>query len=94
MSYFGGFRMPDGLEYAESGRDAFSALERDPCSAEATSGWSISIGRDSWRTRVDARSRMRADGGSFFLDAELRAWAGDELVYERRFETTIPRDLG
>jgi putative CocE/NonD family hydrolase len=94
MSYFGGFRMPDGLEYAESGRDAFSALEFDPCSAEAASAWEISIGRGDWRTRVGARARMRADADSFFLDAELRAWDGDELVYERRFETKIPRDLG
>jgi hypothetical protein len=94
MSYFGGFRMPDGLEYREHGRDGFSALEHDPCSTEAESAWGISIGRGDWRTRVDARSRMRADGGSFFLEAELRAWDGDELVYERRFETAIPRDLG
>jgi hypothetical protein len=94
MSYFGGFRMPDGLEYAESGSDAFSALEHDPCSAGAASQWEISIGRGDWRTRVDARSQMRADSDSFFLTAELRAWDGDDLVYERRFETAIPRDLG
>jgi hypothetical protein len=37
---------------------------------------------------------MRADADSFFLAAELRAFEGDELVYERRFETTVPRDLG
>jgi hypothetical protein len=43
---------------------------------------------------VDARSQMRADSDSFFLTAELRAWDGDDLVYERRFETAIPRDLG
>jgi uncharacterized protein len=94
MSYFGGFRMPDGLEYREQGRDGFSVFEHDPCSAESESAWGISIGRGDWHTRVDARSRMRADGGSFFLEAELRAWDGDELVYERRFETAIPRDLG
>jgi hypothetical protein len=37
---------------------------------------------------------MRADGDSFFLEAELRAFDGDALVYERHFETTVPRDLG
>jgi putative CocE/NonD family hydrolase len=94
MSYFGGFRLPDGLEYTERGSDRFAALEHDPCSAEAASQWEISIGRRDWRTRVAARSSMRADADSFFLAAELRAFEGDELVYERRFETTVPRDLG
>ncbi len=94
MSYFGGFRLPDGLEYGETGSDRFSALERDPLSAETASVWEISIGRGDWRTRVDAHTRMWADAGSFYLTAELRAWDGDELVHERRFETTVPRDLG
>jgi hypothetical protein len=94
MSYFGGFRLSGGLEYAERGSDRFAALEHDPCSAEAASQWEISIGRGDWRTRVAARSSMRADADSFFLAAELRAFEGDELVFERRFETTVPRDLG
>jgi hypothetical protein len=94
MSYFGGFRLSGGLEYAERGSDRFAALEHDPCSAEAASQWEISIGRGDWRTRVAARSSMRADADSFFLAAELRAFEEDELVFERRFETTVPRDLG
>jgi putative CocE/NonD family hydrolase len=93
MSYFGGFRLPDGLEYAEHGSDRFTALERDPLSCETASQWEISVGRGAWRTRVDARSTMRADHESFYLSAELRAWDGDELVHERRFEATIARDL-
>ena len=92
MSYFGGFRLPDGLEYAERGSDRFHALEHDPLSSEAASEWEITVERGDWRTRIDARSSMRADAGSFHLTAELRAWDGDELVHERRFETTIPRD--
>jgi uncharacterized protein len=94
MSYFGGFRLPDRLEYTETGSDRFYAFECDPCSAEAASHWEISIGRGAWRTRVEARSSMRADADSFFLAAELRAFEGDDLVYERRFETAVPRDLG
>ena len=92
MSYFGGFRLPDGLEYAERGSDRFDALEHDPLSSEAASEWEITVERGDWRTRIDVRSSMRADAGSFHLTAELRAWDGDELVHERRFETTIPRD--
>ncbi|MEO9175092.1 MAG: CocE/NonD family hydrolase [Gaiellales bacterium] len=94
MSYFGSFRLPDGLEYAETGSDRFAAHEHDPLSAEAASQWEIALGRGDWRTRIEARSTMRCDADSFFLTAELRAFDGDELVHDRRFETTIPRDLG
>jgi hypothetical protein len=94
MSYFGGFRLPDGLEYAETGQDRFMATERDPLSAQASSQWEITLGRGDWRTRIEASSSMRGDAESFHLSAELRAYEGDALVHERRFESTIPRDLG
>jgi hypothetical protein len=94
MSYFGSFRLPDGLEYGERGSDRFVAHARDPLSAETSSEWEIALGRGDWRTRIEARSSMRADATTFHLTAELRAWDGDELVHDRRFEAAIPRDLG
>ena len=92
MSYFGSFRLPDGLVYAERGRDAFSALEADPLSAEAQSTWEIEIARAGWRTRVAVASSMRADANAFHLDDELEAYEGDALVFSRTWTKTIPRD--
>jgi putative CocE/NonD family hydrolase len=93
MSYFGSFRLSDGLVYAERGRDWFSALEGDPLSAEARSAWEIEIGRGDWQTRVVVESSMRGDATAFHLDDRLDAFAGAELVCSRRWTIRIPRDL-
>jgi len=93
LSYFGTFELPDGLVYGESGRDAFSAVEGDPLSAEARSSWEVRIGRGDWQTRVVVSSTMCADENAFQLEDELEAFAGDELVASKRWTATIPRDL-
>jgi len=92
-SNFGAFRLPDGLEYAERGRDTFSVVEGDPLSAEARSRWEIRIERAAWHTRVVAESSMRADAEAFHLEDVVRAFEGGTQVAERRFTATIARDL-
>jgi hypothetical protein len=45
------------------------------------------LGGEEQRVVVDVEALVR-------LDVELDAFDGDALVYERHFETTVPRDLG
>jgi len=92
-SNFGAFRLPDGLEYAERGRDSFAAVEGDPLSARAWSMWEIDVGRGAWRTRVVAESSMRADADAFYLEDVVWAFEDDLQVAARRFTATIARDL-
>jgi len=92
MSYFGAFRLPDGLVYSESGRDRFSVVEGDPLSAEAKSTSEIRIGRGSWQTVVSAESSMTADAELFHLEDRLSACEGDESVFAADWQVEIPRD--
>jgi hypothetical protein len=85
--------LADGLEYSERGRDAFSAVEDDPLSAEARSSWEVEIGRRQWRTRIVVESSLRADATTFHLEDRLEAFAGRERVCSRRWTTAIPRDF-
>jgi uncharacterized protein len=92
MSYFGSFRLADGLVYAERGRDEFSAVENEPLTAEARSAWEIEISRGEWRTRIVVASSMRGDDTDFVLEDRLEAYAGDELVVAREWRSQILRD--
>jgi putative CocE/NonD family hydrolase len=92
MSYFGTFKLPDGLVYSESGRDRFSLVEGDPLSAEAESTSEIRIGRGSWQTRVSAESSMEADAELFHLKDRLEAFEGSESVFAAEWQVEIPRD--
>jgi len=92
MSYFGTFKLPDGLVYSESGRDRFSLVEGDPLSAEAESTSEIRIGRGSWQTRVSADSSMGADAELFHLKDRLEVFEGSESVFAAEWQVEIPRD--
>jgi hypothetical protein len=93
MSYFGGFRLADGLEYRERGFDTFEAQPRDPLTACTRSTWTVELGRGDWQTRIDVACSMRCDAADFVLEAGLAAFANGETVIDRRWETRIPRDL-
>jgi putative CocE/NonD family hydrolase len=93
MSYFGAFRLPDGLVYSEHGRDGFSIVEDDPLTAAAKSSWEIEIGRGTWQTRVIVESSMHADAVAFELNDRLEAFCGEELVASRSWAVRIARDL-
>ena len=52
-----------------------------------------STGRGDWRTRCESESLMSSDATTFVLSNTLRAWEGEALVFERTWESRIPRDL-
>ncbi len=93
LSYFGSFRLADGLLYTERGSDRFAAVEGEPLSAEARSAWEIAIGRGDWQTRLTVESSMRADAAFFRLEDVVHAYCGDEQIAERTFSAELPRDF-
>jgi uncharacterized protein len=93
LSYFGSFRISEsGLEYGERGRDTFTILEGDPLSARAASSWSIAVGRDGWRTRVDTESRMTGDAEAFRVTNALEAYEANTRIFAKAWQFSVPRD--
>jgi len=93
MSYFGSFRLGDGLAYGEEGCDRFGAVQDDPLSAEASSSWRIEVSRGDWNTVVVVESSLNGDETSFILADRLEAYHGSELVFARDWHARIPRDF-
>jgi len=50
------------------------------------------LSRGEWSVRSETRTELRADPQDFIITAELRAWEGEELVAEKRWEERIARD--
>jgi len=65
----------------------------DPLSARYVLTQSYEMGREGWRTLVNTRAQMHSDRSSFYLSATLTARLNGELVAERQWDVTIPRDL-
>ena len=64
----------------------------NPLSAKADIHWFTTMGRDDWQTSTEAKSSMTANAQAFHIKAELRTWEGDDLVFERTFQRSIPRN--
>jgi uncharacterized protein len=81
------------VQIAHSLKRELTIGDEDPLSARYVLTQSYEMGREGWRTRVDTRAQMRSDVGTFYLTGTLTARLNAEVVAERAWDLTIPRDL-
>ena len=86
------YRLPDGLEITERTRDHFAIREEDPLSARVECDRLLGLERGAWKIEVRTRSVMTSDRGSFHLVDTVEASEGADLVFERTWERSVPRD--
>ena len=83
----------NGTEIEELTEDCYAIVDGDPLSASITCSWSIRIGRNGWRTRIESESTMTATAGDFLVTNRLEAFEGEARVFADVSRATIPRDL-
>ena len=81
------------VQLAHSLKRELTIRDDDPLSARYVLTQSYELGREGWRTRIDTRTQMRCDRAHFYLAGTLTARLDTELVAERQWDVTIPRDL-
>jgi putative CocE/NonD family hydrolase len=79
-------------EYGSSAHRRYSILPHDPLSAEARIRWEKEYRRDALHVRVDARTHMRVTASDFLISGLLDAYEGDDRVFSKEWNCTIPRD--
>ena len=89
----GAWRTTDtDVDYDTNGELRFSIHPDEPLSAEQDIHLTTTMGRDGWRVRTQARTRISCTADDFVLQARLQAWDGEDKVFERSWERKIPRD--
>jgi predicted acyl esterase len=83
----------NGLVTGSTARHSYWIAPDDPLSAETEAAWSFTLGRDNWHVRTETWTRMTADETHFHLTARLEAYEGGELLFEKDWQESIPRDL-
>ena len=66
---------------------------RDPGNSRASAGASLALRWDEATVRTESRAMLRSDPETWHLTIELEVYDGDDLIAERRWERTTPRDL-
>ena len=79
------------LETSSKTLRRFTIQTDDPLSAECLSSATWSMRKDDWYCTVSVESVTHADADNWFIDTHLVASEGLELVFERRYEQTVPR---
>jgi len=90
----GGVRGRSGLA---DGSDRYwgeiTAGVHDPGNSRASAGASLWLSWDEASVRTESRATLRSDPENWHLSIELEVYEGDELIADRRWERTTPRDL-
>ena len=82
-----------GTRYVEQGHDRWSVAPGRPLSARVQCDREISIDRDGWHIRVVTTSLQTCSAEEFFTHTTLRAYHGDELIFEDEGSSSVRRHL-
>lgn len=74
-------------------KNLWKITENDPLSAYNQCDWELTLGRNEWNVKLNTKSSMRADENSFFLYNKIWAYENNDLVFEKEWNTTIPRNF-
>lgn len=80
-----------GLCSGETMSERWEIRPDDPLSARAVHVWEQRLSRGDWRVRTLAEAEMTGTADDLRMTARLRAWEGDELVFDRAWDERVPR---
>lgn len=82
-----------GLQTGSTMSELWEIHPDDPLSARAVHTWEQRLSRGDWRVRTEAWAEMTATPSHLQLKARLRAFEGDELVFDRSYEEEVERQF-
>lgn len=80
-----------GLCSGETMSERWEIRPDDPLSARAVHVWEQRLSRGDWRVRTLAEAEMTGSAAELRMQARLRAWEGETLVFEREWDERVPR---
>lgn len=83
----------NGAELGSWNKNLWYIKENEPLLAFNQCDWELTVGRGDFQVKLLTKSTMRADENNFILFNELEAFEGDNKVFEKKWENTIPREF-
>lgn len=80
-----------GLCTGETMSERWEIHPTDPLSARAVHVWEQRLSRGDWSVRTRAEAEMTGTADALRMKAVLRAWEGDDLVFERDWDHRVTR---
>ena len=80
-----------GLCGGETMTERWTIHPDDPLSASTTHTWQQRLSRGGWRVRTDVTATQTCTATHLRMVAQVRAYEGDVLIFERQFDDAVPR---
>jgi putative CocE/NonD family hydrolase len=85
---------PDtGLATRQLREEIWSIADGDPLSMTGQSTWTCDMVRPGWFVRTICTARIACTKDAWVIGADVIAYDGDELFFEKKFEKAVPRDM-
>lgn len=85
---------PDtGLATRQLREEIWSICDHDPLSMTGQSTWTCDMVRPGWFVRTISTARIACTRDAWVIGADVIAYDGDELFFEKKFEKVVPRDM-
>ena len=81
-----------GLDVTRRSHERYTYTHRDFNSVRGETDWVMGFARDEWNVHTTTRTVLTSTPTEFRLYAQLDAYEGDERVFARTWNTTMPRD--
>lgn len=82
-----------GFFHSAEGHERYTVLPDDPASAEGEVTWTHEMRRDDWSVRTVTWTRLTGSPTEFHIAARLQAWDGDDLIRDKDWTLSIPRNM-
>ena len=90
----GKIRIEDnGIETGAKAVETYSFAGEDWSSFKGVVAWDLELGREGWRMTSRTRTELTATPTEFRIKASLTATLDGDVVHEREWDLSIPRDL-
>jgi hypothetical protein len=80
-----------GLCTGETMTELWEIRPEDPLAARAVHTWEQRQSRGDWCVKTKAWAEMTATATHLHMKARLTAYEGDQIIFDREFDDTVPR---
>lgn len=83
----------NGIRHGSQNKNTFSITKNNPLSAQTESEWTLTLGRSDWEIELRTYSKMTSDEHNFYLTNQITAYENGQEIFQKTWETDIPRDF-
>lgn len=91
---FGQYKnLKHGLTTGQSARECYRIHPDEPATCQADIHWTQTLSREDWSVRTETKTMLKSNAEYFHIVASMEAFEGEDLVFQRDWDSRVKRRL-